>query len=184
MPSPLAKKALPEILLCPPVLTISLIISVIPLCTPAAFTGFTTITTITTITTSATLLCKEQSFWSEPILFLDCSLRFNELGDDLTSRGGHRGVFVQPELQEDFPFVIPWDPAKKVQDVLLLTHLGDCLCTVHIGISVSSRWCCRCCAEIVISVVPINPQCVVVDIFAVLSLDAPKVFPNLEDVEL
>jgi hypothetical protein len=66
-----------------------------------------------------------------------------------------------------------------VEDVLLLTHLGDSLCSVRI--SVSGRWPST---EIVISDFPIDRRCVIVDISAVLYLDAPKVFPNLEDVEL
>ena len=93
-------KALPEILLFVS-LIISLIISLIPLWTSATFTGFTAIAT----TTFATLLGKEQSFWSEPILSLDCSFLFDELGDDLIGRGGHRGGhrggFVHHELQCD-----------------------------------------------------------------------------------
>jgi hypothetical protein len=55
VPSLLAMKALPEIVLFP----IVLIISLIPLWNSAAITGFTAITTITTF---ATFLCKEQSF--------------------------------------------------------------------------------------------------------------------------
>jgi hypothetical protein len=97
VPSPLAMKTLPEIFLIVS-LIISLIISLIPPWTFAAFTGFTAITT-----TFATLLCKDQNFWSEPILSLDCSFHFDELGDNLIGRGGHRGVFVHHELQEDFP---------------------------------------------------------------------------------
>jgi hypothetical protein len=138
VPSPMAMTALPEILLFPIVLIISLIISRIPLWTSAAFTGLTAITTITTF---ATLLCKEQGFWSDPIPSLDCSFLFDELGDDLIGRGGHRGVFVHHELQEDFPLVVPWDPAKEVEDVLLLTHLGDCLCRVG-SVGVSGHWPC------------------------------------------
>ena len=159
MPSPLAMKALPDILLFP--IVVSLIISLIPPWTFAAFTGFTAITT-----TFATLLCKGQSFWSEPILSLDCSILFDELGDDLIGGGGHRGVLVHHELQEDFSLFVPWDSAKEVEDVLLLTHLGDCLCRVRIGsISVSGRWPN---AEIVILDFPIDPRCVVVDISTVL----------------
>jgi hypothetical protein len=160
MPSPLAMKALPDILLF-----VSLIISLIPLWTSASLTGFTAITT----TTIATLLCKVQSFWSEPLLSLDCSFLCDELGDDLIGRGGHFGVFVHRELQEDFPLVVPWDSAKAVQDVLLLAHLGDCFCRVHNGsISVTRRWWSRSCAEILIFDVLIDPRCVVVDISAVL----------------
>ena len=119
-------KPLLRILLFP----ITLIISLIPLWTFAAFTGFTTIST-----TLATLLCKEQSFWSEPILSFDCSFLFNKLGDDLIRGGGHCGIFVDHELQEAFPLVIPWDPAKEVEDALLLTHLGDCLCRdISVGV--------------------------------------------------
>ena len=130
-------KALPEILRFPIVLIISLILCLIPVWTCAASTGFTAITTITTF---RTLLCKEQSFWSEPIRSLDCSFLFNELVKNLIWHGGHHGVFVQHELQEAFPLVVPWDSEKEVEDVLLLTHLGDCLCRVHIGISVSGLW--------------------------------------------
>ena len=156
VPSPLAMKALLEILLFP----IDLIISLIPLWTSAAFTGFTAITTF------ATLLCKEQSFWSQPIFSLDCSFLFDELGDYLIGGGGHRGVFVHHELQEDIPLVVPWNSKKEVEDVLLLTHRGDCLCRVRIGsISVCGRWPSP---EIVIFDSPIDPQCVVVDISAVL----------------
>ena len=129
--------------------------------TSAAFTGFTAITA----TTFATLLCKEQSFWSEPILSLDCRFHFNELGDDVIGRGGHRDIFVHHELQEDFPLVIPWDSAKEVEDVLLLTHLGDCLCRVCNGISVSGRWPS---SEILNLDCPIDPRCTVVDISTVL----------------
>jgi len=93
---PVAMKALPEILLFPIVLIISPIISLIPLWTSAAFIGFTAITTITTF---ATLLCKEQGFWSDPNLSLDCSFLFEELGANIIGRGGHRGVFVHHELQ-------------------------------------------------------------------------------------
>jgi len=98
----------------------------------------------------------------------DCSFLFDELGDDFIERGGHRGVFVHHELLKDFPLVIPWDPAKEVENVFLLTHLGDCLCTVLLGICVSGRWCCRSCTEILILDFPIDPRCVIVDIYAVL----------------
>jgi hypothetical protein len=123
MPSPVAMKALPEILLFVSIiisLIISLVISLIPLWKSAAFTGFAAITT--------TFRCKEPNFWSEPFRSLDCSFLFDELGDDLIGGGGHHGVFVHHELWEDFPLVVPWDPAKEVEDVLLLTHLADCLC--------------------------------------------------------
>jgi hypothetical protein len=119
MPSPLAMKALPEILLFPIVLIISLIISLIPLWTSDDFAASAA---------SATFLCKEQSLLSEPILSLDCSFLFDELGDDLIGCGSHRGVFVHHDLPEDSPLIVLWDPAKMVKDVLLLTHLGDCLC--------------------------------------------------------
>jgi len=159
MPLPLAMKALPEILLF--TIVVSLMISLIPPWTIAASTGFTAITT-----TIATLLCKEQSFWSEPILSLDCSFLFDELGDDLIGGGCHRGVFVHHEHQGDFPLVVPRDSAKEEEDVLLLTHLGDCHCRVRIGsISVSGRWP-R--AEIVILHFLIDPRWVVVDISTVL----------------
>jgi len=157
MPSPLAMNALPQILLFP--IVVSLMISPISLWTFATFTGFT-------ITTFAILLCKEHSFWSGPILSLDCSFLRDELGDNLIRRGGHRGIFVNHELQEDFPLVVPWDPAAEVEDVLSLTDLGDCLCRVYVSsISVSGRWPG---AEIVILDLPIDPRCVVVDISAAL----------------
>jgi len=129
----------------------------------------------------STHLCKEQSFWREPILSLECSFHFDGLGDDLIWRGSHRGVFVLHQPQEDFPLVIPWDPTKEVGDVFLLSNLGDWLCRVRIGISFSGRWHS---AEIVILDFPIDPRCIVVDISAVLLVDPPKVSPNLEDVEL
>jgi len=122
VPSPLAMKALPEILLFP----IILIISLIPLWTFADFAASAAF---------ATLLCKEQRFCSEPILSLDCSFIFDELGDDLIWDGGHRGVFVHHELQEDYPLVVPWNPAKEVEDVLLLTHLGDCLADTSVSVA-------------------------------------------------
>jgi hypothetical protein len=164
VPSLLGMNALPEILLCVSLIIshiIALVISLIPLWTSAAFTGFTAITTITTF---ATHLCKEQSFWSDPILFLDCSFLFDKLGDDLIGGGGHRGVFVHPELQEDNLLVVPWDSAKEVEDVFLLTHLGDCLC-IRICIGVGGRW--RS-AEILILDFRIDLRCVIVDISAVL----------------
>jgi hypothetical protein len=146
-------KALPEILLFP--IVVFLIISLIPLWTSAAFTGFTAITT--------TFLCKERSFWSERFLSLDCSFRFDELGDDLIGCGGHRGVFVHHELLEDCPPVVPWDSAKEVEDVLVVTHLHDCLCSVPV--SVSGLWPS---AEIVIFDTLIDPRYIIVDISAVL----------------
>jgi hypothetical protein len=170
MCSLLAMKALPEILRFPLVL----IISLIPLWTFAACTGFTAITT-----NFATHLCKEQSFWSEPILSLDFSFFFDKLRDDLIWRGHHCGVFVHHELQDDFPFVVPWDSAKEIEDVLLLTQFGDYLSSFCI--SVSRQWRST---QIVIVAFPIDPRCIVVDISAVLLHHAPKVFPNLEDVEL
>jgi hypothetical protein len=145
MPSPLAMKALPEILLFPLVL----------LWTSAAFTGFTAITT--------TFLCKEQSFWSEPYPSHDCSLVLDELGDDLIGGGCHRGVIVHHEHQEDFPLVVRWDSAKEVEAVLLLTDLGEYLCSDCI--SVNGLWPS---AEIVICDFLNDSQCVVVDISAVL----------------
>jgi hypothetical protein len=48
--------------------------------------------------------------------------------------------------------------------VLLLTHLGDCLCRVG-SVGVSGHWPC---AEIVILDFPIDPRCVIVDISAAL----------------
>jgi len=107
MPTLLTMNACLQILLFP--IVVSHIISLIPAWTFAASTGFTA---ISTITTAANLLCKEQSFWSEPILSLDCSFYFDKLGDDLIGRGGHRGVFANQELQEDFPLVVPSDPPK------------------------------------------------------------------------
>jgi len=71
MPSPLAMTVRPQILLFSIILIISPVISVIPLWTCAAFNVFTAITT-----TFATLLCKEQIFWSYPILSLDCRSMF------------------------------------------------------------------------------------------------------------
>jgi len=178
MPLLLAMKALPEIFLFLIILVISLILSLMPLWTFAASTG---VTGITTITTFATLLCKEQSFRRDLILSLDCSCLFDELGDNLIGHGGHHGVFVHHVLREDFPLVVPWDSAKEVEYMLLLTRLGDCRCRVHIGISVSGRWPS---ADIGILDFPIDPLCIVVDISTVLLLDAQKVFSNLEDVEL
>ena len=176
MLSLLAMKALPEILLFPIVLMFSLIISLILLWTSGAFTGFTAITTF------STLLCKEQSLWSEPIFSLDCSFLFDELGDYLIGVGSHRGMFINHELRDDFPLVVPWDSVRQVQDVLLLTHHGDCLCRVRIGSSsVSGRWPST---EIVILDFPIDSRCVIVDLSTVLLLDSPKFFPNLEDIEL
>jgi hypothetical protein len=155
VPSPIAMKALPEILLFIS-LIISLIICLIPLWTSAAFTGFTAITT--------TFFCKEQSFWSEPILSLDCSFLFDELGDDIIGGGGHHGIFVHHVLQDDLPLAVPWDTAKEVEDSFLLTHLGDCLC-ILITINVSGRWPCT---ESVIIDFLIDLRCVVVDISTVL----------------
>ena len=115
---------------------------------------------------------QKQSFWSEPILSPDCSLLFNELGDNLLRRGGHSTVFVHHEIQEDFPLIIRWDPSKEVEDVLLLTHLGDCL-WIHVGLgvgSISASGQCHSlsCAEIVFLDFPIDPRCILVDISAVL----------------
>ena len=65
---------------------------------------------------------------------------FDQLGDDLLRCGGHRGTVLHRELQEDFPLIVSWDPAQEVDDVLLLTHLGDSHCRVCISsISVSGR---------------------------------------------
>ena len=183
MPSPLVMKALPKILIFPIVLIITLIISLNPIWTFAAFTGFTAVTT-----TFATLLCKGQMFRSEPILAIDCRFYVDERGDGLIGGGGHHGVCVHHELQEDCSLVVPWDPAKEVDDVLLLTHLGNCLC-IPIGVGVGSirdgsSCFCPFCAEIVMIDFPIDPQSVVVDISAVLYFDAPKVFTNFEHVEL
>ena len=136
-------------------LFISLIISLIPPWTFAAFTGFTAITT--------TFLCKEQSFWSESFPSHNCRFLFNERVDDLIGVDGHRCVFVHHELQEHVPLVVPWDPAKKVEDVFLLAALHDCLCSVRI--SVSGRWP-R--AENIILDFPIDPRCLIVDISTVL----------------
>jgi hypothetical protein len=80
--------------------------------------------------------------------------------------------------------VTPWDPAKEVEDIVLLTNVGDYRFGVRIGISVSGRWCCRFCAEIILLDCLIDPRCILVDISTVLYLEALKPFPNLEDVEL
>ena len=147
MPSLLAMTALPQILLFP--IVVSLMISLIPLWTFAAFTGFT-------INTFATLLCKEQSFWSEPIPTLDSTFLFDELGDDLFRPGGHCGVFLHHSLQEDCPLVVPWDSAKESEVVLLLTHLGHCICSVHnSSVCVSGRW--PCAAHGILNL-PIDPR--------------------------
>jgi hypothetical protein len=163
MPSLLAMKALPEIL--PFVshiisLIISRIISLIPLWTFADFTASAA---------SATFRYKEQCFWSGPILPLEYCFLFDELGDDFIGRGGHHGVFVHHELQEDFQPVIPEDSVKELQDVLFLTQLDDCLCRVRFAsIRITGRWGRRSCAEIVVVDFPIDPQCVIVDMSAVL----------------
>jgi len=185
MTSQLAMTALPQILPFPIVLIISLMIYPIPLWTSAPFNGFTAITTITTF---ATLLCKEQSFRSEPIHSLDCSLISDKLGDNLIGGGGHCGVFVYLEAQEEFTLVVSWDSAKEAHDVLLLTYLGDWL-WIHIGVPVGSisaigRCCCWSCEEIVILDFLIDLQYVVVDISVVLKLDASKILSTLEDDEL
>jgi len=150
MPSPPAMKAHPLILL----FLIIHIISLIPLWAFAAFAATTS------------LLCKAQDLWSEPIRSLDWSILLNVLGDDLIWRGGYPGVYVPHELKEDIPLIVSWDSMKEVEDVLLVTHLGDCHCSVHIGsISVSGQWPC---ALILIVDFPINPRCVVVDNSTVL----------------
>jgi hypothetical protein len=76
VPLPLAMIALPEMLLFPidVSLIISLIYSLVPLWTSANFAASGA---------SATFLCKELKVWSEPILSLDSSFLFDELGDDL-----------------------------------------------------------------------------------------------------
>jgi len=153
MPSPWAMKALPCIHLFP----IVRIIPRIPLWTFTAFAAFTAF---------ATVLCTQQSFWSEPMLSLDSSFLFDELGDDLIGGGGHHGVFVHHELLEEFPHVFIWDPTKEVEDVLLLTDLRNCLCSVRIGsIGVTGRWPST---ENVILDHPIDPRCVAVGISSVL----------------
>ena len=144
----LAVKSLPQILLIP--IVVCLITSLIP---PWTFATSTAITAITT--TIATLLCKEQSFWSEPNLSLDCSLHFGELGDDLIRHGIICDFSVHHQLQENFPLVILWTPSQGVEHVFLLTQLGDCL-AIHIGvgsIGVSGRWPCT---EIVVLNFPIT----------------------------
>jgi hypothetical protein len=95
MPSALAIKALLQILLFSIIvsLNISLINPLAPRWNSADFTGFTA---ITTISTSATLLCKARSIWSEPILFVDCSFLFDELGDNSIWCGGYRLRFGPP----------------------------------------------------------------------------------------
>jgi hypothetical protein len=150
--------ALPGILPFPIVvsLIISLIISLIPLWTFADFAASAP---------ADTFLFKGQSIWSEPIISLDCSFLFDKLSDDLIRRGGHHGVFDHLELQADFQLVVPWDSAKEVEEVLLLSHSGDCLYSVRIGISVGDRWPC---SQIVILDSPIDPRCLIVDISAVL----------------
>jgi hypothetical protein len=165
IPLRLPMKVLPEILLFPIIISliIFLVIPLIPLWTSAGFTGFTAIAATTAFDS---LLCKEQSSWSEPILCVDCGFLFEKLGDDLIRRGGHCGVVVHHELQEDFPLIVPSDPTKEVQDVFLFCHLGDCLCRVRIGsIHVSCR---STCADIVILAFSINQQRIVIDITAVL----------------
>jgi hypothetical protein len=37
-------------------------------------------------------------------------------------------VLVPHELEEDIAVVIPCDPAKEVEEMFFLTHLGDCPC--------------------------------------------------------
>jgi len=114
---------------------------------------------------------QEQSFWSEPILSVDCSILFDELCDDLIDGGSHRSVFVHHELHEDIPLVVPWDSAREVEDLFLLTHRGDCLCRLRMSvgsISASGRWCYRSCTEIVILDFPMYLQYVLVDVSAVL----------------
>jgi len=176
----MAMEALPQILLSPIVLIISLDICLIPLWTFAAFTGFTAIAT-----TFATRLCKVQSFWSEPILSLHCRFHFDKLGGNLIGGGSHRHIFVPYDLKEDIPLVVPWDSMKEVDTVLLPTHDGDCLCIcviVSLGrISASGQ---RPCAEIAILECPIDLRYIVVDMSAVLLLDAPKAFANLDDIQL
>jgi len=125
MPSPLAM----NVLLLNSHSPVSLIISLIPLWIFAPFTTF------------ATLLCKELRFRSKPILSLDCSLLFDEHDDNVIGHGSHHGIFVHHKLQDDFPLIVPLDPAKIVKDVLLLSWLGDCLCSVQIcRISISGQW--------------------------------------------
>lgn len=110
------------------------IISLIPLWTFASFTGFPG------FTTNATCLCKEQFIWSNVSVSLHCSSLFDKLLEDVIGCGGHCAIFVDHQLQEDYPLIVPWDPTKEVERVLLLAHLGDFLGRVHhSSISVNSR---------------------------------------------
>jgi len=156
MPSLLSMKTLQQIPLFANVVT--LITSLISLLTFADFAVSAAF---------PTFLCKMQSFWSEPILSVDGGILLDELGDDLIGHGGHRGVLVHRELQEDFPLVVPWDRTKELDNVFLLTHLGYCLCIgIDVGcVSVSGRWPC---VEIVILDFPIDPRSIIVNISAVL----------------
>jgi len=173
MPLLLPMSALPGIIL----FRIISMISRIPRWLFAAFTRFTTSTT-----NFATLLRKEHSFWCESSFSLGCKVLIDKLGDDLIGDGSHRGISFHHELQEDCPHVIASDPAREVEDVILLTHHGDCLCRVRIGsICVTCR---LACAESLILDFPIYRQCAVVDISVVLLLNAPKVFLKHEDFEL
>jgi len=117
MPSPLAMTALPQILL----FLIICIISLIPLRTFAAFTGFTPITTIPSF---VTLLCKEQSFYSELILSLDYSFIFVELGDNLIGCSGHHGGFINHKVRENFRRFVSRDPLNRVKSVFFITDLA------------------------------------------------------------
>jgi hypothetical protein len=160
IPLPLAVKPLLEILLFPIGVSLisSVIISLVPLWTFANFAH---------TATSGIFLWEQQSFWSTPNPSLDCRFVFEEFVDDLVMGGGYPGFFVQHELQKDCPVVVSGDAAKVVEDVLLLTHLGDCL-WVHIGvgcISISGHWPW---AESMIIDFPIDSRRVDIDISAVL----------------
>jgi len=167
MPSPVATNVLPLICLFPIILIISLIL----LWTFPAFTAF------------ATLLCKEQSFWREPILNLCCSYYFNNLGDDLIWHDLHCGFVVHHKHQAVFPLLVSWDPAKEVEDVLLLMHSGQCP-SIRIGVCssiVGSACCCWSWVEIVTLDVLIDLACTLVNITGILKLYAPQVFANVKD---
>jgi hypothetical protein len=80
--------------------------------------------------------------------------------------------FVHHEVPDDITLIVPSDSTKEVEDVFMVTHLGDCLCIqVSVGVgsfSCIAGCCCRPYAEIVILDFPIDLRCIVVDISAVL----------------
>jgi len=128
----------------------------------------------------------ELSEWAHSLTWLHLAYRW--AGDDLIRHCSHRGIFVHLEVQKDFPLVVSWDSVKQGEDVLLHTHLGNshCICVgVCIGtISVHGNCSSLFWAEIVILDFLIDGGCIVGDLSVVLKLHAPKVFPNLKDVEL